>query len=391
MSRILRPAHGLTRAEFYRAKETVRSFTTSQFFAAENDNSSSRPTFAAGNDNTSSSSSRPTFAQRSERTSRDVNSILSQSPSRGAAGALGGAPRGKVLNLQSLPRRARGGGLGGAEGFRGRGAFRGAGVEGLRGRGSLRGAGTQGFRGRGSFRGAEGARGGRGGRGRGRGGAKRSGGDGAAKDEDLSARRRQGPKEPETLEERQARLAREVGYATKYKPTTDIGTLGPYLPEVATDSNPLGRLAAATTSMRLIARGYVDPNPVINAEDMYRRFRADGAAFFTDLSAREALATQGEVGMPEEAVKEAVLKSAVLGEYAAVEATTYEDVVGTARNALRKEGTYQGQQVDKFEAKLAQLVAKAKARQAKPKVKEQAAPEPVKARGKGKGKARVKA
>lgn len=97
MSRVLRPAYGLTRSEFLRTKDTaVRTFTTSQFFAAENDNDNS-------ND-----ASRPTFAQRSERTSRDVNDLLKKSPFTGGASGPGPNSGGKVLNLQSLAsRRAR--------------------------------------------------------------------------------------------------------------------------------------------------------------------------------------------------------------------------------------------------------------------------------------------
>lgn len=279
--------------------------------------------------------------------------------------------RGKVVNLQSLPRRGRGGGIG---------VFRGMGRVGMAG----------GLRGRGNFRGRGRGEGGAGGSRGGRGGMRRRRDDGANKDEEYANRKQgKGKKgdEVETFEEKQSRMAREVGVATRYEPNTTLGSLVPYLPDVATDSNPLGRLATAMANMRALTGGYVDPNPVIHAEDMHSQFRNNGSMFFTDLRTRAAIEAQGEVGGVDDVVKNTIVKRAILGEYDGVEAPSHKDAAGVVRNSLTKEASYQGSKVTAFEEKLAELVAKAKVKQAKPAAAPKAAEEP---KGKGKkGKAKA--
>lgn len=383
MSRILRPAYGLSRSELHRAKESVRSLTTSQFFAAEND-ASKPPTNSS--------------EQRAEKTSKEVNALLDKGPRRGGGfgnrgargtggnrggfanrggngergGASGGGmTRGKVVNLQSLPRRGRGGGGG-------LGIFRGMGRVGMAG----------GAPGRGNMRGKrEGGSGGGGARG-GRGGMRRRRDDGSNKDEEFASRKQnKGKKEDEveTFEEKQSRMAREVGVASRYEPNTTLGSLVPFLPDVATDSNPLGRLATAMANMRALTGGYVDPNPVIHAEDMYSEYRNKGSMFFTDLRTRAVIEKQGEVGKVDEEVKRTIIRRAILGEYEGVEVPETKDAPGVVRNALTKEATYEGGKVAAFEGKLAELVEKAKARQAKPAPKPAAkAPEGKAKKGKAK-------
>lgn len=213
---------------------------------------------------------------------------------------------------------------------------------------------------------------------------------GSNKDEEFASRKQGGNKkveEVETFDEKQSRIAREVGVATRYEPNTTLGSLVPFLPDVATDSNPLGRLATAMANMRAVTGGHVDPNPVVHAEDMYSEYRNNGAMFFTDLRTRAAIEAQGEVGEADEAVKKTIIKRAILGEYEGVEAPSAKDAEGVVRNALTKEATYQGSKVAAFEEKLAELVAKAKVRQERPPPAPKA-PEAPKGKGK-KGKARA--
>lgn len=356
MSRLFRPAYGLSRSEFHRAADSARSFTTSQFFGADD------------------GGSRPNFEQRSERTSKEVNAMLKNVPARGgpagARGSAGGA-RGKVVGLQSLPRRGRGG----------LGLFRGLG----RGRGGT-GMGT-GMRGRGARGQGRGAAGG--GRGRGPARRKREDAEGQSDAEYAARREAKGKvnKDPETAEERESRLEREVGVESRYAPSTTLASLTPFLPEVPADSNPLGRLAAAMNSLRVLAGGHVDTNPVIHRDDMWRQYKADGAMFFTDLRARRALEAKGEVGGADGVVRETITRRVVMGEHESVEAPEVKDAAGLARSALIRGGCYQGRKLGEFEGKLAELVAKAKVRQAAPKqVKKEEEP----AKGKGK-KAKAKA
>lgn len=345
MSRLLRPAYGLSRSEFHRARDSARSFTTSQFLAQENKNNAPRPT----------------LEQRSERTSKEVNDLLGRAAQRSGPASPGGAgTKGKVINLQSLPRKgARGGGLG-IFGRLGRGGTSG-GAGGGMGRGTLRGRGRD----SGATGGAGGAKGGRRRR-------KKSEDPESQSDQDYAARREAKTdmnKEPESLEERQARIAKEVGVETQYNPSTSLETLKPFLPDVPVDSNPLGRVATAMTNMRVLAGGHIDDNPIIHRDDMYRQYKQDGAMFFTDLRARKAVEEKGEVGNPDDTVKNTITKRAVMGEYDPVERPDVKDPLSLARNALRKSGTYQGPKVEAFETKLAELVAKAKTSQSQAKGK----------------------
>lgn len=339
MSRLLRPACGLSRSEFYRARDSARSFTTSQFYGDED------------------RAPRPTFEQRSERTSKEVGDLLGRVSQRtGPAPArFRGGGQGKVVNLQSLP---RGGARGGAGGL---GIFRKLGRGGMGG-----GMGRQGnLRGRG---GGGGARGGRGGGKR----KKKEEDPDRQSDQDYAARREAKAdmsKEAESLEERQARLAREMGVETQYNPSTTLESLKPFMPDVPADSNALGRVAAAMTNMRLLAGGHIDDNPVIHGADLYRQLKQDGTIFFTDLRARKAVEGQGEVNGPDDVVRDTITKRAVMGEYGAVESPNVKDPLAVARNALGKSASYHGAKASAFESKLAQMVAKTKTRQVKTKAK----------------------
>lgn len=355
MSRILRPARGLSRFEVSRARDSARSFTTTQFFAEDE-----------------KAPRRPTHEQRSERTSKEVSDLLGRAAQRknGPAPArLGGGTRGKVLNLQSLPRRgARGGGLG---------IFRNLGRGGMGG-----GMGRPG--------GSRGGGGGVGsGRGRGGGRRKKKTDEETENDQNYLARREAKANanlDLETPEDREARMIQEVGVKTQYNPTTSLGSLTPFLPDVPADSNALGRLATALANMRELTGGYIDDNPVVHGKDLYRQFKQDGIIYFTDLRARKAVERQGEVGAPDDAVKNTITKRAVMGEYDAVQRPDVKDPLTMARNALAKSAGYNRPKVEAFEAKLAEMVAKGKTRQAKVKG---TAEKPQENRGEKKGKAKA--
>ncbi|CAI4218608.1 unnamed protein product [Parascedosporium putredinis] len=187
-------------------------------------------------------------------------------------------------------------------------------------------------------------------------------------DQDYANRKRGQPKqEAETLQERQARLARDVGVTTSYNPTTTLETLVPFLPEVATESNELGRLATAMTNMRVLAGGHVDPNPIVNPEDMYRDYKLRGSMFFTDLAAKKAIEqnverANGKIPGPDDVIKETIINKTILGEYEPVKSAAINDVVTITKNFHLKEGTYQAKQTKAFEAKLVSLLNKANAK-----------------------------
>ena len=380
---LLRPACGLGRSEFLRAKESTRSFTTTQFFSS-GEKSDSKPDKPAN--------TRPNLQQRSERASKEVNAILNASSAgkaapgggRGGRPAAGGGsgpnPARKIINLRSLPR-----GRGGANGMISLNLMRlnnnnqagkpdGGAPAGPRPGFTPRG-GAGGFRGRGRGGGFRGNRerqeggGGRGGRPR-----KTDSGERQTEEDYASRRRGKAKEEAESLEERQARIGREVGFPSQYNPSTTLESLVPFLPEVATESNPLGRLATAMTNMRVLTGNYLDPNPVINAEDMYRDYKLNGSMFFTDLAVKKAIEEkvercEGEIPGPDAVIKETIVKKTILGEYEPINPAPITDSVAIAKNFHLKEGTYQTRQTKAFEAKLVELVSKAKTRAKKKDVK----------------------
>jgi hypothetical protein len=171
----------------------------------------------------------------------------------------------------------------------------------------------------------------------------------------------------ETDVARRDRIAREVGVETPYNPQTSLETLVPYLPEVATDSNPLGRIATAITNLRVVAGGIVDTSPLVNSEEMYREYRKKGAIFYADPKTKDRI----EWGLPpgkdimpvSTEVKAAITRRAIKGEYDEVggENVDFRDVLGLSRRYHAKQQSYLGKDREQFEKKLVELISKTKA------------------------------
>jgi len=400
----LRPAAGLTRTDFYRSIETISTSTRSAFF------STTQPSYQDPNDGRAkppppprAPPARPALGAARKEVRRIVQQervrIGETQASRGGSyargGGRGGAGGQKVINLTSLPK-----------GFASKLKGLKTGVQGspdtmnpqnfvpMSGRG--RGFGPRDF---GRGRGGGGARGGRGGRGgvgfgagggargrgdRGRGNRSRGGyGAGGASSSHQSGTKSQDSKgidsamgeNAETEMARSDRIAREVGISTPYDPQTSLETLIPYLPEVATDSNPLGRIATAITNLRVVAGGIVDTSPLVNSDEMWRDYRKKGAIFYADPKTKERI----EWGLPPgknimpvgEEVKEAITRRAIKGEYdeKTKQTVDFKDPLGLSRRYHAKEQTYFRKDGEQFEKKLVELISKGKGGAPKAKAK----------------------
>ncbi|PHH55665.1 hypothetical protein CFIMG_008645RA00001 [Ceratocystis fimbriata CBS 114723] len=393
MSRnLLRPAYGLTRAEFHN-QLSVRSRALSTTTSCLDDTSRSSPPHKTS----STSASR---LPRSRVAASEISSMLRHEASQPPPGAnqagpgTAGNPRSgpplgtRVVNVRSLPRgrgglRLGGGALGtvvrnpdGTVSVR-RMAKPTAGGRSDDPRRQQNGRNSEGI-----FRSRGGARTGRGRGGMGSGGrggkadaSGRAGQPGQSRDkrpvnqyhamaEDIDWYAPYTKEELQVLAERVPAAPARV--AETFVPELGIDELLEYAPALATDSNVLGKAATVRQTLKTIAGGPVDPGHLAHPNMMAAKYDYRGVMYFEKLQTKELLEQRANISIkmgPDDRLKDVLVRRTLKGQYEPIPAVPKSDVLQLTRNYHLKANTYHSTATDKFQVKLEEILAKAKPKQ----------------------------
>ncbi|KAL2885640.1 Glutarate-semialdehyde dehydrogenase DavD [Ceratocystis lukuohia] len=393
MSRnLLRPAYGLTRAEFHN-QLSVRSRALSTTTSCLDDTSRSSPPHKTS----STSASR---LPRSRVAASEISSMLRHEASQPPPGAnqagpgTAGNPRSgpplgtRVVNVRSLPRgrgglRLGGGALGtvvrnpdGTVSVR-RMAKPTAGGRSDDPRRQQNGRNSEGI-----FRSRGGARTGRGRGGMGSGGrggkadaGGRAGQPGQSRDkrpvnqyhamaEDIDWYAPYTKEELQVLAERVPAAPTRV--AETFVPELGIDELLEYAPALATDSNVLGKAATVRQTLKTIAGGPVDPGHLAHPNMMAAKYDYRGVMYFEKLQTKELLEQRANISIkmgPDDRLKDVLVRRTLKGQYEPIPAVPKSDVLQLTRNYHLKANTYHSTATDKFQVKLEEILAKAKPKQ----------------------------
>ncbi|KAI1314172.1 hypothetical protein F5Y03DRAFT_4820 [Xylaria venustula] len=331
----LHSAVGRTRSDLSRVTDgiaaSLRAFSTVQQLAVDNDRSSN-----------GGSSPRPTGRQRAAAAFSDLvemnNSNTSQPPRENTVF--------KKLDFRSdassisIPRAAS-----------------------PRGPNIIRG----GFRGRGGFGGRGGAGGLRGGRGRPRGSRREGDGDG---DGEGRGRRRRDNKEryekegPEEDEESPAvlamREAKELGSVQEFDPSISLADLVGWGPAVATAGSRMAKDDTVMRQARILGGGQpFHPLNFTGSDEMWKQYKDGSGVFFpTEEMKKRAADTMGLEAFPPvpKETKDAVLQSALLGTYQGPQYTDAKDTLGSVRNYVKRDASWNADAERRIEEKIRSLL-----------------------------------
>ncbi|KAI0966479.1 hypothetical protein F4678DRAFT_296482 [Xylaria arbuscula] len=326
----LHSAVGRTNSDLSRVTDgiaaSLRAFSTAQQLAADNNISSN-----------GSSSPRPTGRQRAAAAFSDLVQ-MNTSPSQSSRGNTVF----RKLDLRSdaspitIPQAA---------------SPRGPNVI----RGGFRGRGRGGF-----GRGGEGARGGgAGGRGRGRG---RGGGEGGRRRRDKKEKGEdEGSQEyewsPAVLAMRQAK---EIGSMQQFDPSISLADLAGWGPAVATAGSRMAKDDTVMRQARILGGGQTfHPLSSAGSDDMWKQYKDGSGVFFPSQEMKKIAA--GAMGLeafppvPKE-TKDAVLQSALLGTYQGPQYTDAKDTLGSVRNYVRRDASWNSDAERRIEEKIRSLL-----------------------------------
>ncbi|KAI1328991.1 hypothetical protein F5Y16DRAFT_139215 [Xylariaceae sp. FL0255] len=369
------------RSDFARVTEgiaaSLRSFSSAQRFAADEDSNPTPQTgrqraTAAFNDLVSTHSSSP---PSNEITSGNGNGNRNGGNRNGTgfrsidlrSAAPESAPMVPKGNIIRGGFRGRGGG---SFGFRGRGGAGAGGPSGGRGgRGGFGGASRRRFddddgsptsegrssRGRG--------RGGRGGRGRRRRRNREDGEDGEDGKQSAEVEANPGevpePKHVQEVFEREA-----IGVTSVYNPDLTYTTLSGYGPSAPVVGSSFSHSETALRQARYLGGAVpYDPMYVVRPSDYKARLANNEAVFFGSPEVKKWVEDAIEVEFPPAAkeTKDAVLDAAMLGRYEGPSFAETNDTLGTVRNYVRKDGTWNADASRRIEEKIRSMLPKATA------------------------------